>query len=72
MRAWLALGLILAAAAWAIRRVFASSSAVEHDTYQSPTQVRHWMAPPCVVMLLHGVDYIRSANSIHERRQHSI
>jgi len=41
VRAWLALGLVVAAVAWAIRRVFASSPAVEHETYRSPTEVRH-------------------------------
>ncbi len=40
VRAWLALGLVVAVATYAIRRVFTSSATVELDTYQSPTQVR--------------------------------
>ena len=39
MRAWLALGVIVTVAAYAIRRVFTSSTTIEQETYQSPTQV---------------------------------
>ena len=40
---------MVAAATWAIRRVFASSATAEHETYQSPTQVWHRM------VLLRGI-----------------
>ncbi len=35
------MGLVVAAVAWAIRRVFASSPAVEHEIYRSPTEGQH-------------------------------